>query len=99
MSYPVELNASVHYVSHGTPVQNDGSQAFPPTCRAADVTEYDLHDWSRVGLCVKNPTGLFFHSVKAGGSMEAAVDDTTGSAVMTPGSWHWPDNCPVRRNL
>ncbi|MDT3395427.1 hypothetical protein RKE29_01970 [Streptomyces sp. B1866] len=29
----------VHYVSHGTPVREDGSQAHPPACRAAIVTE------------------------------------------------------------
>lgn len=28
----------VHYVSHGTPVQPDGSQAYASECRAATVT-------------------------------------------------------------
>lgn len=29
----------VHYVSHGTPPREDGSQAFPSACRTALVTE------------------------------------------------------------
>jgi hypothetical protein len=29
----------VHYVSHGTPVQEDGTQVFTSQCRAAVVTE------------------------------------------------------------
>ena len=28
----------VHYVSHGTPVREDGTQAFTAQCRAAIVT-------------------------------------------------------------
>ena len=81
----------VHYVSHGTPVQADGSQAFTAQCRAAVVTEVgdpasaDLADGepARVGLCVLNPTGQFFHSLKAGGC--AFDDDHAG------GTWHWPE--------
>lgn len=29
----------VHYVSHGSPVRLDGTQAFTSTCRAAVITE------------------------------------------------------------
>lgn len=29
----------VHYRAHGTPIREDGSQAFPSVCRAAHVTE------------------------------------------------------------
>lgn len=74
----------VHYVSHGTPVRSDGSQAFPPTCRAAIVTEVDDADPGRVGLAVLNPTGQFFHSLGAGGSVHA-------EGAHVGGSWHWPE--------
>lgn len=61
----------VHYVSHGTPVRPDGSQAYTSQCRAAIVTAVNGHaispatgeeapEWD-VALCVLNPTGLFFH--------------------------------------
>lgn len=36
---PVKLGESVHYVSHGTPVREDGTQAFTSVCRSAIVTE------------------------------------------------------------
>lgn len=51
-----------HYVSYGTP----GGE-FTSQCRAATVTEVDPANPERVGLCVQNPTGLFFHSLAAGG--------------------------------
>ncbi len=57
----------VHYVSHGTPVRPDGSQAFTSRCRAAFVTEVDPHDPDRIGLTAINPTGMFFHPLAAGG--------------------------------
>lgn len=72
----------VHYVSHGTPVREDGTQAFPGTCRAADVTE--VGEDGLVGLMVKNPTGLFFHSLADGG---AEQDENTKAG----GTWHWPE--------
>jgi len=31
----------VHYVSHGTPVQPDETQAYPSVCRAAIIAESD----------------------------------------------------------
>lgn len=74
----------VHYVSHGTPVREDGSQAFPPTCRAAVVTEVDSAEQYRVGLAVLNPTGQFFHSLKAGGCMADFTEQQGGT-------WHWPE--------
>lgn len=65
----------VHYVSHGTPVRGDGSQAFTAECRAAIITEVAAPggallltdsvaqdgDGVVVGLCVLNPTGIFLH--------------------------------------
>jgi len=50
----------VHYVSHGTPVRPDGSQAYKPACRAAMVTEVS-GDALVAGLMVANPTGQFFN--------------------------------------
>ncbi|MFE4336079.1 hypothetical protein ACFRQM_44005 [Streptomyces sp. NPDC056831] len=75
----------VHYVSHGTPVRGDGSQAFAPACRAAVVTEVDGDDPGRVGLAVLNPTGQFFHPLAAGGSVPSEA------GAMLGGSWHWPE--------
>lgn len=52
----------VHYVSHGSPVRRDGTQAYESMCRAAIVTEApEGVDGPQVlGLCVLNPTGMFF---------------------------------------
>lgn len=57
----------VHYVAHGTPIREDGTQMFPAACRAATVTEVD---GDKVGLAVLNPTGMFFHSLAAGGGCD-----------------------------
>lgn len=58
---------SVHYVSHGSPVRPDGTQAYEPKCRAATVTagvncdvDHDGCGQPCVSLAVINPTGLFF---------------------------------------
>ena len=86
----------VHYVSYGTPVRPDGSQAFTGECRAAIVTEpppASLDDGyggtvenedQTIGLAVLNPTGLFFHPVSAGG---CAHDEDNHQG----GTWHWPE--------
>lgn len=50
----------VHYVSHGSPVRPDGSQAYKSECRAAIVTEVS-GDGLVVGLMVANPVGQFFN--------------------------------------
>lgn len=73
----------VHYVSHGTPVREDGTQAFPSTCRAAIVTEVNPEEPLRVGLCVINPTGLFWHPLAEGGCHQAEHQHHGGT-------WHWP---------
>lgn len=74
----------VHYVAHGTPVRDDGTQAYPSVCRAAVVTQVvDLEaetDASTVGLMVINPTGMFF--------LPEVMQDESGQA---PGTWHWPE--------
>jgi hypothetical protein len=73
----------VHYVSYGTPGGEYTSQ-----CRAAVITEVESAPMSlggeRVGLCVLNPTGMFFHSIADGGCAQRE-DNKTG------GSWHWPE--------
>jgi len=84
---PASVGRIVHYVSHGTPVRDDGSQAFPPACRAAIVTEVDPADPARVGLAVLNPTGNFFHPLANGGCEHTAVDEQPP----TGGTWHWPE--------
>lgn len=83
----------VHYVAHGTPVREDGTQAFPSACRAAIVTEVDTDDTNRVGLMVANPTGQFFHPLAAGGCLYDEWDSTTALEGARPqgGSWHWPE--------
>jgi hypothetical protein len=65
---PAHINAPVHYVSEGSPVLSDGSQRYPSTCRAADVTEVDPEDQTCVGLMVKNPTGTHFRPLGLGGA-------------------------------
>lgn len=70
----------VHYVSHGSPVRADGTQAYASLCRAAIVTEVHGGDDQVVGLCVLNPTGQFFDR-----SVEHDEDDKPG------GTWHWPE--------
>lgn len=88
------IGTAVHYVSHGTPIREDGTQAYPAKCRAATVTEV-TEDWEngygsdmhKVGLCVLNPTGLFFRSLADGGSEH--------SQLGTPGSWHAIAECEI----
>ncbi len=78
------VGRDVHYVSHGTPIRPDGSQAFPKKCRAAKITEVDPDDSDRVGLVVLNPTGFFFHALSDGGC-------TYDSQDKPGGTWHWPE--------
>lgn len=77
----------VRYVSHGTPVRGDGSQAFPPVEEiAAIITQVDPEDPERVGLHVFNPLGDFKQPLATGG-----VIHDEGRA---PGTWHWT---PIER--
>ncbi len=64
----------VHYVAYGTP----GGE-YPSTERAAIVTEVDEPDneESAVGLCVLNPTGIWFNRHVPFGT--------------AAGCWHWPE--------
>lgn len=85
MTQTPSVGRIVHYVSHGTPVRPDGSQAYVSDCRAAIITEvtaghpHDEHG-PRVALAVLNPTGLFFQ--------RSTAYDETGQQG---GTWHWPE--------
>lgn len=78
------VNDLVHYISFGTPIREDGTQAYTRRCRAAIVTEVSDTQPDRVGLCVLNPTGQFFHSLAAGGCLHDEKDHEGGT-------WHWPE--------
>ncbi len=84
MSRKPAVGDDVHYVSYGTPGGEFASQ-----CRAAKVTEVEFTSRAlggdRVGLIVFNPTGVFLHSIAAGGCVQRE-DSRPG------GSWHWPDH-------
>lgn len=89
----------VHYVSHGTPLRLDGTQAFARQCRAAIITEVHDDD-ARIGLWAINPTGQFWHSLADGGcehdpGSELESDTPPGwpscdGAHHEGGTWHWP---------
>lgn len=68
----------VHYVSHGTPPREDGSQAYESQCRAAVITQ--VTNPTNLGLAVLNPSGMFFH--------ESVLFD---GADQAGGTWHWPE--------
>jgi hypothetical protein len=69
----------VHYVSYGTP----GGE-FSPQCRAATITEVADGADEHVGLCVLNPTGLYFLALDAAGCRH-------DEDVKAGGTWHWPE--------
>lgn len=78
----------VHYVSYGTPIRADGTQAYSSQCRAAVITEVWYSDArltqpsGTVGLCVLNPSGVFFHD---------SIDYCDDEDSRLPGTWHWPE--------
>lgn len=66
----------VHYVAYGTP-----KGEFPANVhRAAIVTEVEDKEKGIVGLCVLNPTGMFFNL-----HLQYSADTNI------PGTWHWPE--------
>jgi hypothetical protein len=82
----------VHYVSYGTPGGEYGM-----ACRAATVTEVPegVASPQTIGLCVLNPTGLFFDRtvslddgllLKTGESRSGLC----GEKDYAGGTWHWP---------
>jgi hypothetical protein len=82
----------VHYISHGTPPREDGTQAFASECRAAVITEVaepgDALYASRVGLAVLNPTGMFFNRDVP--QHERGIDGLS-HLPLPGGTWHWPE--------
>lgn len=88
----------VHYVSHGSPVRADGTQAFTSECRAAVITGvHDAdpvpeHGVPYVDLFVMNPTGVFLNQdceYHAGDPDH--VDAEPGRPTYRGGSWHWSE--------
>ena len=86
----------VHYVSHGTPPREDGSQAYVSECRAAIVTAVGpeaSESGQCVSLAVLNPTGMFFNEHVCQHEGDTGRD---ASGVEIPatsyrgGTWHWP---------
>lgn len=73
MSAQPTVGRIVHYVSYGTP----GGE-YAAECRAAIVTETNGGD--TVGLCVLNPTGMFFNR-----TVPCSETEFRG------GTWHWPE--------
>lgn len=63
----------VHYQSFGTP-----NGEYTSLARAAVVTQVKDADPTVVGLCIMNPTGLFF-------TAEVKFADPP-----KPGCWSWP---------
>jgi hypothetical protein len=83
MDHPT-VSRVVHYVAYGTP----GGEFPAGVCRAAVVTQVHVDagdvgvqedSTPDVGLCVLNPTGLFFNV-----RVPYAADGP-------PGTWHWPE--------
>jgi hypothetical protein len=87
----VKIGDVVHYVSYGTP----GGE-YPSVCRAAIITEvmpvgtiaatpFDDVRPDTVGLCVLNPTGVFFNR-----------SVPHGDATHRPsGTWHDASLCSI----
>jgi hypothetical protein len=75
----------VHYVSHGTPVREDGTQVYTTQCRAAINTAVG-DDPDIVGVAVLNPTGMFFHEAVGHFEPEEPADLRHAG-----GTWHWPE--------
>lgn len=79
----------VHYVAYGTP----GGEFPAGAHRAAIITEVYAtptrenldHVSTDVGLCVLNPTGMYFQ--------RRVPLDVAGQ---TPGTWHWPEYVPAK---
>jgi hypothetical protein len=79
----------VHYVSHGTPVRENGSQAYTTQCRAAIVTEVsgDPDRPDTVGLAVLTPAGAIFDRgvpYDDGGETPGTPDCPSASAHGSP---------------
>lgn len=94
----------VHYVSFGTPVRADGSQAYTSQCRAATVTEAGVwlttgtvgRGTDEAGKQVREVTqvydpeacALVVHNPTGLFFNGAIAHDEDGKAG---GTWHWPE--------
>lgn len=61
---PIMIGDVVHYVSHGTPIRADGTQAYTSQCRAAIITAINPGNGTTrttVSLHVLNPDGDFYN--------------------------------------
>ncbi|MEV3895283.1 hypothetical protein [Streptomyces anulatus] len=88
------IGRMVHYVSHGTPVRADGTQAYVATRRAAIVSEVNVEEPHQVGLNVQNPTGVLHRSLAEGGNFlyqPGGVGCSLPPEERRGGTWHWPD--------
>lgn len=91
------IGMPVHYVAFGTP----GGE-YPKTCRAAFITEITDDPAQSAGLCVLNPTGMFFNLAvpyDPGTVRPVERHHTPGERMplitcadleLTGGTWHWP---------
>lgn len=70
----------VHYVSHGSPVLENGTQRYTSECRAAIVTEVGMG--TGVRLAVLNPEGMFF---------TGPIPEYPAAGERKGGTWHWPE--------
>jgi hypothetical protein len=97
------INDRVHYVAHGTPVREDGTQAYSSVCRAATITEtghVEVNEQkpfgdgiyrATAGLCVMNPTGMFFPQGVLYDAGEPDGTDLCGGRAFAGGTWHFDD--------
>ena len=81
----------VHYVSYGTP----GGE-YKSECRAAIVTEVpgDVERPQTLGLCVLNPTGMFFNRTVPyyeGDTGHDHAGEEVPERSYGGGAWHWPE--------
>lgn len=91
----IAVGRTVHYAAYGTP----GGE-YPSVCRMALVTEIRGGSGNLVGLCVVNPTGVFFRSLADGGAvqhLEHSEQDAPGARcnrgdrAYPGGTWHVPE--------
>jgi hypothetical protein len=96
----------VHYVSHGTPVRPDGSQAYTQQCRAALITEVGQwvttdEDVEDLGDAGRSRT---LHQIWYSEACSLFVTNPTGvflngagaacrhdEDLRLGGTWHWPE--------
>ncbi|MEW2066627.1 hypothetical protein [Streptomyces sp. NPDC007346] len=88
MSQRPTIGRVVHYVSHGTPLREDGTQRFPSIRRPAEITEVD--EEGHVGLMIKNPDGLLFRPIGHSDGPIPYVEPVPGEPLQG-GTWHWPE--------